>query len=292
MEPVLVVRERLPHHPLLGRNVNHDSRSRAFRLPPRTAEVALHEVRHPAFIPVLDQGAVGSCTGNAGVACVYRGPFTAGAVTTPWRYLASEPGAVQLYSDATHADPYQGDYPPDDTGSDGLSVGKVLKAAGVISGYLWAFTLGEAVGQLMSTPVITGVPWLRSMFETNPVGHVGHVVVDQRSGLAGGHELCVDEYIPAVGTSPAFVGGPNSWGTSWGDGGRWYLTVEEWGWLLGQNGDVTAFVPNTEPAPPPPAAPDDVLWVATREWSTGHHAGVNLKAALAVRRWAKATGRS
>lgn len=285
----LIVRERLPRlDRRLGRNVNHDSASRAYRVgPPEVVE--LHAVRHESRIAILDQLKLGSCTGNAGTAAIYREPFMT-AQAAPWLYPPTEAGAVALYSAATRLDPYQGDYPPEDTGSDGLSVAKVLKARGIISGYLWAFTIEEAVAQLMSTPLITGVPWLQSMFTTN----AGRVVVDKGSVVAGGHELCVDEYRPAVGNVPALVAGPNSWGTSWGDGGRWCWTVDEWAWLLAQQGDVTAFVPNTEPAPGPvgPADPGDVLWKATRSWSGAPHTGGNAKAASAVRAWAKTTGRS
>jgi hypothetical protein len=298
----------LPHHPLLGRNVNHDSASRAFRVEPRRA-ASIRTVRHEAHIGILDQGNVGSCTGNAGDSCIYHEPYMIGQLK-PWLYPPTEAGAVALYTAATAVDPYPGTYPEQDTGSDGLTIAKVLKGKGVISGYLWAFTLGEALAQLGDTPVITGIPWYHSMFETTSTGHAGHIVVRQDSGLAGGHEICVDEVFLdglqslAVADLDAnldrvWVGGPNSWGTSWGDGGRWYMTAREWGALLGQAGDVTAFVKNTDPAPTPPPTPvdekaaGDRLWAAVPHgWTTAGHVGDNAKAAVAVRRWAKDTGRS
>ncbi|MEV5953720.1 hypothetical protein AB0M11_08075, partial [Streptomyces sp. NPDC051987] len=49
----------------LGRHIEHDPRSRAYALSedllPSTYTSAVHTVR----IPVLDQGSLGSCTGNA-----------------------------------------------------------------------------------------------------------------------------------------------------------------------------------------------------------------------------------
>jgi hypothetical protein len=287
-------RRQLPLHPLLGRHVNHDPRSRAYAVQPTAT--TLVATRHTAYIDVLDQGQLGSCTGNAGVGAVYREPFVLSHSTpsTPWPYVADETGAVALYSEATKLDSYPGAYPPDDTGSDGLSVAKALQKAGIISGYLHAFTLQSALLQLMTTPLITGITWYSSMFEP---GSTGELTVDTNSGVAGGHELCVDEYQPAIGTGPALIGGPNSWGTGWGDGGRWYMTVEDWGRLLADDGDVTAFVPATQPAPTPtptPAPSDDAdatLWTATKHWAVDEkHTLDNKKAATAVKAWAKAKG--
>ena len=254
-----------PTHPLLGRRVNHDPRSRAYRLSP--AAPVLRAVRHEGYIGILDQQ-IGCCTGCAGVNTVYRSPYFA-QTSQPWYYPASLDGAVELYSAATGIDPWPGQWPPDDTGSDGLSIAKVLKTHGVISGYLHAFTVGDALAALMKTPLMTGLPWYNSMFDTDAAGHVK---VDPKSGLAGGHELCVDEYVPAAGASPAMVGGPNSWSQGWGDRGRWYLTVEEWGTLLAQQGDVTALVPVMQPAPQPNPTyvaddADRTLWSAAGGWA-------------------------
>jgi hypothetical protein len=282
----------LPFHQLLGRNVNHDPRSLAYPVAPAATELAA--VRHAAHIAVLDQGELGSCCGNAGVSAIYHEPYVEGTVI-PWvAYAATESGAVALYSRATQLDDYAGSYPPTDTGSDGLSVAKALKAAGIISGYQHAFTLQSALLQLMATPLITGISWYNSMFDAGPDGVL---TVDLGSGLAGSHELCVDEYRPAVGNLPALVGGPNSWGPGWGDRGRWYLTVDDWGTLLEQDGDVTAFVPVDQPAPTPTPDPepaddpyDAVLWTATKAWAAGRHTGSNATAARAVTAWAKSKG--
>lgn len=283
-------RRQLPHHPLLGRQVNHDPRSRAYAVAPTAT--TLNAVRHSAFIDVLDQGQLGACTGNAGVAAAYRAPFFA-LLQKPWPFYApTEDGAVALYSEATVLDPYAGTYPPTDTGSDGLSVAKALQKAGIISGYLHAFTLQSALLQLMSMPLITGITWYNSMFDTDASGLLD---VATSSGVAGGHELCVDEYVPAAPAAPALVGGPNSWGTSWGDGGRWYMAVEDWGRLLADDGDVTAFVTATQPAPVPTPTPDvdaadHALWSATQHWTSLAHVGTNATAAHAVKTWAKAKG--
>jgi hypothetical protein len=278
-----IYRRQLPMHPLLGRHVNHDPRSRAYAVQPTAT--TLTAVRHAAHIGILDQGQLGSCTGNAGVGAIYREPFYP---LDSKLYPPNEASAVALYSAATILDSYAGTYPPTDTGSDGLSVAKALKAAGIISGYLHAFDLQSALLQLMTTPLITGITWYNSMFDPSP--QTGLLTVDPSSGVAGGHELCVDEYIPPAGSAPGAVGGPNSWGTSWGKDGRWYMFVTDWEALLADDGDVTAFVPATQPAPTP-TDPDATLWAAVRHWAVDEtHIGDNKRAATATRTWAKAKG--
>lgn len=260
-----IVSRRLPMHPLLGRHVRHDPASRAFAFP--TAGLTLKSVRHERRIPVLDQGQLGSCTGNAGVGCLGTDPFYATVALLPLRHTGSrqladgrllyaldEEGAVQLYSAATRLDDAPAQYPPTDTGSDGLSVAKALKAAGEISGYQHTFSLQDALLALTVTPFITGVTWYNSMF--NPDAD-GRLIVDPKSGVAGGHEFVVDQ----LDVEHQRVWMTNSWGAGWGAQGRAYLTWDDYGALLADQGDVTVFVPLTQPAPtptPPGPAPDPV----------------------------------
>jgi hypothetical protein len=282
----------LPYHPRLGRSVNHDSRSRAY--PIRETDVPIVTVQHQRHVPIFDQGQLGSCTGNAGVGCTGTGSLYA-TISSP-RYAWNEDGAVALYSRATQLDSYGGSYPPDDTGSDGLSIAKALKEAGEISGYLWAFTPEQARAALMTTPVITGINWYDDMFDPTSDGQV-----KPTGGLAGGHEIVVDGY-ELVGSAPSNddrVWFTNSWGDGWGVGGRFWMRFGDWSDLLSRDGDVTQFVPLTSPAPTPTPGPvvdekaaGDALWHDLNAWSHHPHTGENHRAAVAVKNWAKATGRS
>lgn len=293
--------ERLPYHPLLGRNVNHDPQSRSYRLGSFVASQAadLGEVYHPTFCDVMDQGRVGSCTGDTGIEAIYAAPVAANSGTAWAAYPRNQDGAYWLYASATANDDYAGTftYPPpggQDTGSDGLTIAKRLVAAGIISGYLWAFTPQEAVGALATSGVMTGIPWFNSMFDTDTSGLV---TVRQDSGLAGGHEIYVWGHIPAVGNSPARVKFRNHWSASWGDHGDGLMLVSDWVTLLGMNGDVTKLVPAAVPAPVPNPPVDDRtagdrLWSAIPHgWATKHHTGDNARAARAVQRFGVDTGR-
>jgi hypothetical protein len=275
----------------LGRNINHDPQSRLFpyRGPRRADPVS---VRHQAHIGILDQGNVGACTGFAGVRCLATGRFWP-TLDGSDRYQPTHDGAMALYSRATEVDPYRGQYPPQDTGSDGLSIAKVLTEAGEIVGYEHAFTVAQAVAALQERPVITGTVWLEEMFSPDANG-----MVHPAGAVAGGHEYCGDEYVRAgdrfgtrqvVATEPT-VGFSNSWGTGFGDAGRFYMTVAAWAGLLDQDGDVTVFVPADQAAPDPEGDdPDGVFAATVAPWARGR-GPCNKRVATAARVWLDAKG--
>lgn len=295
MKAVSIFRERLPFHPLLGRNVLLDSRSKAYAVQPR--DVIITSVRHAQFIGVLDQGNVGSCTGNAACSCAYHEPFYAPGAPA-WRYTPDETGARSWYHDNTANDPFPGTWEPTDTGSDGLTSSKMAVAAGVASGYQAALDLDSSLQTLMDRPGITGIPWFNGMFD---VPSSGLITVDMRSGLAGGHELVVDEVVaadaPGNGTGRLLVGGDNSWGASWGAQGRWYLTADDWWVLRQQQGDVYFWTPTSQPSPTPapepvtPSVADEELWADTAAFRHDHHVRPHIvQAASALKSWGAEMG--
>jgi hypothetical protein len=247
-------RRRIPEHVVpgkpLGRHVNHDPRSLAYLVPERDP-ATLASVRHTRHIPVLNQGDLGSCTGNAAEGALGTSPF----FETLFGWFAGntaeadEQQAVTLYGEATKLDDYPGQYPPDDTGSDGLSVAKVCKNAGLISGYRHATSLTAALSALAEQPVIIGINWYSSFDEPNPVTDL--IRLDRGAYLRGGHEVVLDE----LNVDEKLVWLTNSWGGSWGGHGRACMSWDDFGRLLGEDGDVTAFVPLTAP-PPTPQDPD------------------------------------
>ncbi len=120
MAEIILERFRNPSDPRLGRHVNHDERSRRF--PYRGPVSPLHAVKHERHVPVFDQGSLGSCTGNAAVGCLATGPFfdTVGPEDDARLRGLDQVAAVEVYEAATTVDPFPGQYPPTDTGSDGL----------------------------------------------------------------------------------------------------------------------------------------------------------------------------
>lgn len=290
-----ILRQQLPQHPKLGRNINLDSKSWAYAV--RAQDVAIRSVRHESHIALLNQGNIGSCTGNAAVACAYRVPFHSPG-GPQWPFSPDENGALDWYRRNTQLDPFPGTYEPDDTGSDGLTASKVAVEAGIISGYRMSGDLQSSLEALMDRPGITGLPWYASMFDASAKGLLH---VDRSSGLQGGHELCVDEIVAADakdnGTGKVLVGGPNSWGTSWGDWGRWYLTADDWWSLRQEGGDVYFWEAKSQPAPTPAPADEPSwdeedldLWNQTAAFRAARHTGSPQAVSKALTTWGAQKG--
>jgi hypothetical protein len=213
----LFVDPSLPGH-RLGRHVFHDSRSWGF---PAPMAAQIRSVRHERRVPIFDQGDLGSCTGNAAVGCISTAPFS---------FKGNETAAVDVYKAATHIDRIKGVYPPEDTGSSGLAVMKVLKSEGRITGYTHGFSLSHALRALTLGPGITGITWLTGCDEPDAKG-----IVRYEGDVRGGHEV----ELVGLDTKEKLVWFANSWGKSWGKDGYFAMSFDDFGKALADNGDTT-----------------------------------------------------
>lgn len=216
-------------HTRLGRTVEHDERSRAFGFPVAT-KVALKSVLWEHRSPVLDQGDVGSCTGNAMAQLCNTTAFTAARTRANAGKFLDEAHALWFYSMATRLDDVEGSYPPDDTGSSGLAVAKAAKYYGFVRSYQHSFSFGQFQQALRKQPLIVGTNWYSTMFKPSSTGLV-HV----RGSLEGGHEYLVlgDD------VSAKRIVCLNSWSDGWGKGGRFHMSYKDFQRLLEEDGDVT-----------------------------------------------------
>lgn len=230
--------------PRLGRFVAHDSRSLNFQVEAARVE-DLRSISHQQFIPTQNQGKIGSCTGNAAVANLATGLFWEEVGKPLFNTKDVGPAqqyALALYSEATGLDPFPGAYPPVDTGSNGLSVAKVLKNRGLISGYLHATSLEAVLTALARQPVNIGTVWRGDMFRPRQDGQIKIT-----GSISGGHQYM----LAALDVELRRVWLENSWSDSWGRSGRAYLTWNDLESLLAQNGDCTVYVPASKPEPEP-----------------------------------------
>lgn len=212
----------------LGRNMILDARSLEHMVEDTAAvRLPVRPVAHDPAIGVLDQGDLGSCTGNAGT---YALSALYGADTVHDEQL-NEDYARSLYHFATIEDGLAGTWPPDDTGSSGLGVCRALHHSGLVSGYRWARST-HGIAQLLQTGgVMLGVPWFQSWFEPDRNGFVELGDETDPGPMVGGHEIYVAELETWDQDQPhnSVIRFVNSWSQSWGDHGcgRMRLTTYE-----------------------------------------------------------------
>lgn len=229
-----VYREQIPEVKVdghrLGRHVEHDPQSREYQA--ERAEQIVSVTHKTAGLP-LNQGKIGSCTGNA----------LAGALNTQPNHktgkIYREADAVQLYEWETTAEGQP--YPPNDPGGTGLMVCKVAKQHGWISSYTHAFGIAHALEAMVVRPVITGVSWYDS-FDTPSKD--GIVSIAAEATIRGGHEFVGTELVVPAGATvddldDITVWFENSWGKQYALAGRFGMTAATWNTLLKNSGDVT-----------------------------------------------------
>jgi hypothetical protein len=216
----------------LGRNLWLDGRSLAHMIENSVEAMSgrLFSQDWERVLGILDQGELGSCTGNAGTGALGTEPFytTAGkaVLPSPEDVKGAETFAVQLYADATVVDGYPGTYPPDDTGSSGLAICKVLKTRGTINRFRWARSAYGFVRLLQEGPVLQGMPWYNSFFEPDSQGFIDSDKRWPSSGLAGGHEVeALGVELDTRDVFSSVITYANSWGTGWGDAGRFRMRL-------------------------------------------------------------------
>lgn len=232
----------------LGRHVNHDPKS--LRYPFRAPALPVTNMRWSIDTDaILDQGDLGSCTGNAttgSLICSAYNPLRSG-LSDAQKSGLNEALAVKFYSRATELDPFDGTYKPDDTGSDGSSVAKAAQGFGYISSYSHAFSWQDAVAALTVGPVIVGLNWYEGFDNPDRDG-----VIEKTGSIRGGHEICYDE----VDSDNKTVWFRNSWTEQWGIRGRACMTWDTFSAILAEDGDATVLAPLDVPVPTPIPTPD------------------------------------
>jgi len=231
MSDAVVYRRLIAEHPSeagggrLGRHIEHDPRSRDYRA---EGAPAITDVEHKAHGLPLNQLRAGKCTAEALSGAQNCDPFY------PLRYAdgrlapLTDADSDQLYIRETTDEGQP--YPQYDPGGTGLAVCRAARELGWLQRYAWAFTFDEALRALVMRPAIIGCNWYDSM--DTPDSN-GLVTISANASVRGGHEIVA----VSINTRAQLVGFWNSWGTGWGDGGRFwmgYATVER---LLAEQGD-------------------------------------------------------
>lgn len=217
----------------LGRWVNHDPASRRF---PVRARAGRRSVLHDTGAPVSDQGNYGACVGFTVLDVLNTRAFARSRRLTlgSGRYLPNSLG-LDFYAACTQVDEWPGqEWPPDDTGSSLLSACRVMKDAGYIDSYRWAFSFGALLGALERQPVMLATLWASGMDDPVSSG-----VVRPTGDLDGGHAYMAR----GVDYSRERVRCRNHWTRDWGVGGEFYLSFADLEWLFAQQGECAVPTP-------------------------------------------------
>ena len=207
----------------LDRLVQFDDRSRRYGAV-RAADEPL-EQRHWSCDVVLDQGNEGACVGYS-----LTHDLIAEPLDTEMRATKRVPFARRVYRRAKRIDEWPG------TGYEGTSVlagCKVLRRAGAIDRYEWAFGLYEVLKVVSNEgPVVLGIAWYESMYAAPD----GRVAVE--GSVAGGHAIVCNGINPEAETVTLH----NSWGPDWGSGGEAELGWGDLDRLLSEQGEAVRLI--------------------------------------------------
>jgi hypothetical protein len=220
----------------LGRLPARDERDRRFLLMEHPRAQTITKVLDKTwafFSRPLDQGNTGTCVGHGWKHCLMAAPIV--------RKKDDKPSPFDIYDAAIKVD----EFPDNDNDTDrqmGTSVragAKVLQTLGLLDEYAWITTADEASrwiggvddkGKFVGSPIVIGVNWYESMFETDKEG-----ILKISGQVAGGHCVCVNRWLPKRG----LFGAIQNWALPWGinGSGHFYLRAEDLGRLLSEDGE-------------------------------------------------------
>lgn len=124
--------------------------------------------------------------------------------------------------------------PGAENGSCIRSAAKVLQDHGRIGAYAFARTVGEIkIWLLENGPVVVGTEWTTAMMEPGASGFVRVL-----GGVVGGHAWLLIGYDPRGDFFTAL----NSWGSEWGQIGRFKITADDFAFLFARNGEALTAV--------------------------------------------------
>ena len=195
----------------LGRREEWDPRNEEHLLRPRTLS-RLTIVRGNRFWPLfrypLNQGPTGTCVTHAAVHRLLGSPVV--------RTVKHVPDPFDLYRTTVLYDGWadndrEATLPNADlqAGTSGVAVMRALKDMGLISAYEWSQQVDDLIDALCALgPVMIGVNWYSSMFDTDAKGFLH---IDPNAVLVGGHEICLNGWNETGG----YAWGLQSWGNEW-----------------------------------------------------------------------------
>lgn len=204
----------------LGRLPAADERDANFRMaaPPR----ALPAYKYYSTGPILDQGPYPYCVGFAWRQWLASSPLK----------TTTGPAPQTIYAEAQEVDEWPGNAYP---GTSVRAGAKVLQARGHIANYLWAWDVPTIKTWILSGQgtVVVGTLWYEGMFDVDGDGFV-HPMGPE----AGGHAYLLAGYSSDRDAFRIV----NSWGRSWGESGRAWISSIDMATLISRDGEAATAV--------------------------------------------------
>ena len=220
--------EKIPTQPGMGRSIiEHDERSKNYRAVNLLAATEKPRDRVWRRGQAYDQGYTSTCVAQTGKGILNTLPLSS-VVDYDVR---SEYDINDFYEGAQLNDQWPGE---SYEGTSALGLCRYLTNQGIIREYRWCFGLTDVLLTLSHIgPVALGIWWYTGMFHPDSEGLVKPTGVQE-----GGHEV---ELI-GVDVSERVVIGMNSWGSEWGDRGRFKLSYTDLERLLHEDGDAVVIL--------------------------------------------------
>lgn len=210
-------------HPLVGKGLlfSHDERDEQYMMYGSAPYIDDFTRQSWKIGPLLNQGNSSHCVAYA---------WTQFLTTEPWgAFTENPPDPIQLYKDAQKNDEWPGTE-PDYYGTSVRAGAKVLKDRGIISSYVWGYRVEDVAKFIYENgPVVAGTRWYSNMSNPDPNGFVR-----ANGSYEGGHAWT----IYGVDSKWETFFAVNSWGTSFGRNGRFFVKFNEMEKLLREGGQV------------------------------------------------------
>lgn len=172
--------------PRLGRFVRHDPASRGFPMRLTIDKSTWRDKSVRIYDPTPNPNQChGECT-----FCAKCMEFNAVGNRVKGKVLGMA-CAHEGYSLTTTLDPFQGQWPPDDTGSNGLAAAKAAQQMGLGGEYRWYFGGADEIVQAIQDGWVVDIGswWHWDMFEPDEDGYIRAT-----GGYAGGHQYVARAY--------------------------------------------------------------------------------------------------
>lgn len=177
--------------------------------------------------PVLDQNGYPQCVAYAWKGWLLASPLRQGSGVSE----------ADVYHEAQVLDEWPGE------SYDGTSVragAKALTGRGFVASYLFSTAWAEVRDWILGHgPVVLGTTWHNDMMQPGSLGYV-----TPTGGVAGGHAYNAIGY----STSRKSFRCLNSWGSGWGQFGKFWLRQEDLQTLLDDEGEACTAVEQSLPA--------------------------------------------